>query len=131
MSDSAADIAAQIRELVAKAAVGLTLEVTANLREACPVDTGNARARFIPHVGDDDPGSYEAGAAAVVAYKIGDGPLNITNDAPYLPFLIGGSSSQAPAGWDVTAIDEAIQTTQQQYDVRIEVTRDTASEPAP
>lgn len=124
MADSqAADVAAQLREMVAKTAAALTLEVAANLREACPVDTGNARAHFVPHVGEADPGTFDAGVASVLAYKAGDGPLAVTNNVPYVPFLIGGSSSQAPAGWDVAAIDLAILTTQQQHDaVQIDVT---------
>lgn len=121
----AAAIGARLRAELAGAARALTLEVTANLIEACPVDTGNTRARFIPSIGEPGEGAsaQQAGMAAVATYKLGDGPLHITNNTPYLPFLLVGSSSQAAPGWDLAAIDQAVQTVQQQYGaVAIDVT---------
>jgi hypothetical protein len=128
-----AAIAAQLRAEIAKAATALTLEITANLTEATPVDTGHARANWVPSIAEPQDGevagtgmdAQAAGILAVARYQLGDGPLNITNNTPYIERLIGGSSSQAPAGWDVAAIDQALQTVQAQYDgLEIDVTRD-------
>jgi|ERR1043166_5281646 hypothetical protein len=118
-----------LRELVQNAAKGFVLETTANLIEACPVDTGHARANFVPSVGGEFTGedastaAQDAGIAAVAAWKLGDGALSISNNVPYIDRLIAGSSSQAPAGWDLEAIDRAQQTVQSQYDVDIDVTQ--------
>ena len=87
-------------------------EVKANLIEACPVDTGNARAHFYEGVDGQDLDN----PAAVAAWKLGDGPLSIVNNVPYIDRLIAGWSSQAPAGWDLDAIDRAVQSTQDKYD---------------
>lgn len=118
-----------MRELISRAARALIMEATANLVEACPVDTGHARANFVPAVwasfeGEAPDGSAQsAGLLAVTRWKLGDGPLSISNNVPYIDRLIGGSSSQAPAGWDLVAIDDAIQTVRQLYEgVAIDVT---------
>lgn len=116
-----------LRQLVEGAAKALIIEVTANLIEACPVDTGHARANFVPavgapHVGEDGGSAQAAGFAVVAGWKLGDGPLSISNNVPYIGRLIGGSSSQAPAGWDLVAIDKAVQSVQAAYDVEIDVT---------
>lgn len=118
---SAAEIGARLRAEIARAAAALTLEVTANLIEACPVDTGHARANFVPSVGapatgEDDGATQAAGTAAVLGYKLGDGPLHITNNVPYIDRLILGSSDQAPPGWDLDAVARAQATVQAQYD---------------
>lgn len=110
-----------MRAGVGNVAKALTLEVTANLVKACPVKYGHARANFVPSVGtvfsgeDGSTVAQQAGMAQVTSYKLGDGPLHITNNVPYVPFLIAGSSSQAPAGWDLVAIDQAVQTIRGQY----------------
>ena len=111
----------RLRAELARAGTALTLEIAANLIEATPVDTGHARANWVPsigtpHVGEDSGAAQAAGQAAVTAYKLGDGALTIANNVPYIERLIGGSSSQAPAGWDLEAIDRAQQTVQAQYD---------------
>lgn len=119
-------IGARLRAELAKVASALTLEVTAELVETCPVDTSHARSNFVPSIGDaatgeDDGAAQQAGIAAVLGYRLGP-PLHISNNVPYLGRLIGGSSSQQPPGWDVAAIDRGIQTIQSQYDsVQIDV----------
>lgn len=122
---TAAEIAANLQALVAGAAKSLQLEVTAELVKACPVDTGHARRNFVPTVGapsdaEDEGAAQQAGMVA--AYKIGDGDLYVTNIVPYIDRLIMGSSTQAPAGWDLQAVDTAVATVQAQYGVRIDVT---------
>lgn len=127
--DQAQKVGDALRALVAQAAGAFVIEATANLIERCPVKTGHARANFVPAVGEafsgeaQDGSAQAAGLVAVAAYKLGDGPLTITNNAPYIGRLIGGSSSQAPAGWDLEAIDRAAQTIQAQYEVDIDVTQ--------
>lgn len=113
-----------LRALVARAASTFVLETTANLIERCPVKTGHARANFVPAVGAPftgqpvgaDTSAQAAGIAAVAAYKLGDGPLSITNNAPYIDRLIAGWSPQAPAGWDLESIDRAAETVRVQYE---------------
>lgn len=111
-----------LRARIADVAKALTLEVTANLVEDCPVDTGHVRANFVPNVGSPfageaaDSGSQQAGQAAVLSYKLGDGNIHITNNVGYLAYLILGSSQQAPAGWDLAAVDRAVATVQAQND---------------
>jgi hypothetical protein len=125
--DQASAVGDQLRAMIAAAKAEFVLEVTANLTAACPVKTGHARRNFVPtigepHSGEDDGTAQAAGIISVSAYKLGDGPLNITNNVPYIGRLIGGSSSQAPAGWDLQAIDEAANTVQARHDsLRVEV----------
>lgn len=109
-----------LRAEVGRLAAELTLEVNANLIEACPVKTGHARANFVPSVGEaatseDDGAAQAAGIAAVLSYKLGP-PLFVSNNVPYIDHLIGGSSTQAPPGWDLTAMDTAVQTLQARHD---------------
>ncbi len=104
----------------------LALEITANLVEACPVDTGNARAHFVPVIGSSDPGgtSQAEGIAALATYRLGDGDVYIANNVPYIDYLIAGSSSQAAPGWDLDAVDRAVATVQARHDgFTIEVTK--------
>jgi hypothetical protein len=124
-----AAIAARLRAEAAEAAKTLVLEIDANLRAATPVDTGHARANWVPSVGEafaaEAAGSaaHDAGVAQVLSFKLGDGDLYETNNVPYIGRLIGGSSSQAPAGWDLAAVDQAQQTVQARYDgLQIDVT---------
>lgn len=118
----AAAIGNALAARVAHVTKALTLEVTARLVEACPVDTGHARANFVPHVGGayegppDEGAAQAAGQAAVLNYKLGDGDVHISNNVPYLKFLILGSSAQAPAGWDLAAVHQAVETVRSQID---------------
>lgn len=126
--DQAAQVRKNLEALLASVARTLTLEVAAALTEDCPVDTGHARRNFVssvgePHQGEDDGAAQAAGQAAVLSYQIGDGPLYVTNIAPYIDRLVLGSSDQQPAGWDLVAVDRAVGAVQQRYDgLRIDVT---------
>lgn len=118
----------RLRAELAEVAKALTMEVTAELVEACPVDTGHARRNFVPALGVpfegvDDGSAQIAGQAAVMGYTIVDGDIHVTNNVPYIGRLIGGSSQQAPPGWDVAAVDRAVAAVQARYDsVEIDVT---------
>lgn len=113
-------IADNLEALASEALAALCLEIAANLTEACPVDTGHARRNFVPsigqpHDGEDEGQAQAQGQAEVAAYRVAMGDLYVTNNVPYLPNLIMGSSSQQPAGWDLIAIDKAVQDVQARY----------------
>lgn len=118
-----------LRAAIAQAAGAWIIETTGQLIQRCPVKTGHARANFVPSVGEafsavaSDGSAQASGLLAVTAYRLGDGPLWITNNVPYIGRLIGGSSSQAPAGWDLEAIDVASQIIQDQYEVDIDISQ--------
>ena len=121
--DSAAGIAAALEKQVAKTAVALALQIDRNLRRApsaggTPVDTGHARANWVPSVGVphtsdvDSDSAHAAGVAAVIGYQLGSGPIYVSNAAKYVERLNMGSSQQAPAGFVERCIDEAEQAVQ-------------------
>lgn len=120
--DQAAKLADYLGRELANAAKELILEITANLQEATPVDTGHARANWVPSVGAPytgeamDGSANDAGVAQVLAFRLGQGDLSISNNVPYINRLIAGSSSQAPAGWDLRAIDQGLATVQSRHD---------------
>lgn len=131
MGDPQTDaLMARLKAEVGTVAKSLVLEIDAELRERCPVDTGHARANFVPSVGvpftgEDDGAAHEAGVSAVLAYQLGDGDLYESNNVPYIGRLIGGSSSQAPPGWDAAAFDAAVAAVQARHDgVTIDVSRE-------
>lgn len=110
-----------LRGLVAQVKAELCLEIAAELRERCPVDTGHARANILPSVDKPFDGEVNGGGAydAAVAAVIGAPPeaeLFVTCNVPYWGRLIGGSSVQAAPGWDLVAIDQAVQTVQRRHD---------------
>lgn len=108
----------------------LTLLVHANLVAApseggTPVDTGWARANWVPAIGSArsgtvgtrasaEKGSIDLGPAergiAIVAtrYKLRQGPIFVSNGVPYIESLNDGSSGQAPRAFVQTAILRAI-----------------------
>lgn len=107
----------------------LTLDIVANLVAApgqggTPVDTGWARANWIPTIGTARegvagsraqaeagllPSDQQTGIASVAAtYKLARGPIHITNNVPYIGRLDAGSSRQAPRGFVRRAIRKAV-----------------------
>lgn len=109
-----------LRGLLAEVKAELCLEIAAELRTDCPVDTGHARANILPGIDGqfvdevDGGGAYEAGVAAVIGASE-DAQLLVTCNVPYWGRLIMGSSQQAPAGWDLAAIDRAVATVEQRH----------------
>lgn len=121
-------IVADLDKFTAKEIVALALNMDANLREDTPVDTGWARANWIPSVGepalldshlkDPNPGAvmareqvHSAGLNAVLGWKVGDGPIFVTNNVPYIGALNNGHSAQAPAGFVQIALERAVRQT--------------------
>lgn len=105
----------------------IALNVVANLQEDTPVDTGWARANWIPQIGSPfegtagtreaaesgnvDQATQQFGIATVATgYKLGP-PIYITNNVPYIETLNEGSSSQAPAAFVQAAILRAVRDT--------------------
>lgn len=122
MGQTAAQIAIQLEQALAGEAKALVLDIARNLRvappEGTPVQTGHARRNWIPsagqpHSGEVDGDEYAQGLAAVLAWKVGDGPLWVSNSAPYIQRLNDGHSKQSPAGFVERAVDMALAKAQQ------------------
>jgi len=120
MSARARRVIVALNQSVERVVVRLTLEVTANLTEATPVDTGWARANWVPRIGgpagsaspDSGVPSRQAEQQAAIAevavnYQL-PAQVHIANHVDYVPILNEGSSSQAPEGFVERAIDLAI-----------------------
>lgn len=117
-------VVAALDKFVADAVRKIVLDIVANLTASpsqggTPVDTGWARANWIVQIGSPhtstfgDPTSVstaaqEAGKAAVIRYKLGQGPVFISNNVPYILRLNEGWSQQAPAGFVQGAIAKAV-----------------------
>lgn len=131
---NADQIADNLEAAVSQACAALCLEVAAELTEHCPVDTGHARRNFVPsigtpHDGEDDGAAQAQGQAEVATtYRVDMGDLYVTNNVPYIGALIMGSSSQAPAGFDLLAIDKAVATIQERYGTTIDVSTSSSSD---
>ena len=85
---------------------------------ATPVDTGRARGGWTVGIGRAarspqdrlDPTGSQAiadGASTINTWKVGQGPINISNDVVYVPRLDAGYSEQAPNGMSAQAIAAA------------------------
>ena len=117
-------IAGQLGGLTERAVRAISLEVTANLIEATPVDTGWARANWVPAIGvsRDSPvntrpdaslvsaqvAKQQAGMASLGGYRLASGPVFVSNNVPYIVFLNEGSSRQAPAAFVQAAIQAGV-----------------------
>lgn len=115
-----------LEQLTERAIKKITLDTTANLIETTPVDTGWARANWVPSIGlpiDDNlsgvtptaelassAGARQQGALAGVAarYTLRMGSVFISNNVPYIVRLNEGSSTQAPAAFVQAAIRKAV-----------------------
>jgi hypothetical protein len=118
-----ASLTAHVGEAVRRIAV----EVTAELTAATPVDTGWARANWIPYLGvnteKSDPvggsarsvgsaaGAQARGVVTIVtapAKDLANKGAVVINAVPYIGILNDGHSQQAPAGFVQVAIDKAL-----------------------
>lgn len=126
-------IAKQLKRTLAHATAEFILEVTANLIETTPVDTGWARANWIPSLGTPftqtvgspssvDTSAQQAGMLALLAYEPATlaSPLKVfvSNNVPYIGRLNYGWSSQAPSGFVRFAVDKAAETIRMRYTTR-------------
>lgn len=127
MEEEIRTVLVQLDEFIEDIMKDITLEATANFIQDTPVDTGWARANWVPNIGAEGEGTAgtreqaEAGnvmtadqqqgiAAVATQYTIISGPIYITNNVPYINRLNEGSSNQAPAGFVQAGINRAIAT---------------------
>jgi hypothetical protein len=123
-------LADQINEALDKAlskiAAKITLDITADLQRHTPVDTGWARANWVPEIGQRPPETEFAGdkpspeevsqqaaiserkKSEIFSYRLNQGDIFISNNAPYIGKLNAGSSRQEPAGFVQRAIANAL-----------------------
>jgi len=118
------EIRVQLEQHVGKVAVAVTLHIAANLVAApseggTPVDTGWARANWVPAIGrafegvagsrtNVSSGAQSAGQASLLSYRIAMGPIYVSNNVPYILALNDGHSPQAAAHFIERAIDKAV-----------------------
>lgn len=112
-------------EFLADVVIAIISNVHANLvraptRGGTPVDTGWARANWIPNfstpfrqvIGSPDSVSDGEGqrflGSALPTYTVERGPVFISNNVPYITLLNDGSSPQAQPGFVQAAIQEAL-----------------------
>lgn len=126
MSRQSDAVIAAIEAGIGRVSKALVLEIDRNLRQApsaggTPVDTGHARANWVPSVGSphtgevDGASAHAAGVAAVLRYKPGQGALYVSNNAAYITLLNLGYSPQAAVGFIEAAIEAALATTQAKF----------------
>lgn len=119
MPDQVQQIISELERLAERTIQAITLDLTSNLIETTPVDTGWARANWIPSVtapvqdtdgspGNVQTGQQRAGQAQVLGYRLANGRTFVTNNVPYILRLNDGSSTQAPRGFVEAAIRKAL-----------------------
>jgi hypothetical protein len=113
------NVIARLNVVTERAVIGLALDIHGGVVEATPVDTGWARANWIPSKGQPkteaagtpeqiDSGASTAGVAEVVTWTVSEGPIYVTNNVPYVGRLNAGSSKQAPEGFVESEIRAAV-----------------------
>ncbi len=125
MVDTVRAVVRAVNKLTERAIVKLTLDVTANLREVTPRDTGWAAANWVPSIGKPvvaDLGGIQPTAAlatsaaaeqataiaGVLGYKLSRGRVFVTNNVDYITELNDGKSKKEPAGFVQRAIRKAV-----------------------
>ncbi len=134
MGAQSARIGDRLRKHIETIFKALVLEIDRELRASTPVDTGNARAGWVPSIAtpvlvqEGSDAAHASGVAQVLRFKLGDGALWVSNGVDYVPILNYGTSDQAPPLWIEAAIDRAVATIQTRYNVRIDIDRPTGAE---
>lgn len=116
-----------LRAETAKACRELVLEIDAELRKSpgeggTPVQTGHARANWVPSIGAPFVGevsgaaTHDAAVVSLMRYVLEQGSLWVSNNVPYINMLNLGHSKQAPSGFVEAAIDRALATVQGRHD---------------
>jgi hypothetical protein len=122
-----------IRRTIEQVVKALVLEIDRELRRSTPIDTGHAKANWVPSLGEPFTGEasrsgsgsqeHAAGVAQVLRFKLGDGWLYVSNNVPYIHALNYGHSKQAPRLFVEAAVDRALATIQARYAGRISIDR--------
>lgn len=109
---SADDVAADLDAFLETAVKAVILEVNHELVATTPVDTGFARASWVPSVGTPSSATGASAAASgmaeLAAYKLSDGMAFESNNAAYIEALNRGHSKQAPAQFVEMAIEKGV-----------------------
>lgn len=124
MSTQSVRVANELRSFVGKITKGISLSITEHLEEDTPKLTGWAAASWIPALGAPsastagskesalagalDRSAQETGIATVQGRYVFPGLIFITNNAPYIEALNGGSSEKAPAAFIQSSIVSGI-----------------------
>ena len=125
MTDEVNNVIVQLEEFTSELITKIVLDVHANLLETTPVDTGWARANWVPAIDepfaenseaiDPEPSdvqsqaaTQQAGVNLIFSYQLENGEVFITNNVPYIQRLNDGSSDQEPEGFVQRAITKAI-----------------------
>lgn len=125
MATNVNSVIAELDRFTNRLVAKIALDANSNLIEATPIDTGWARANWIPNVGrPSGPSQPEGGATPNVSaarsqqssgeadiltsYTIERGRIYISNGVPYITRLNDGHSNQAPAGFVEQAVDKAL-----------------------
>lgn len=112
----ASTIGRAIRDKISKVVRDVMNLATLNVIAATPVDTGHAASNWIISYGAPytaivgsriavDTTVRDSALATLQEYDVGrDGVVYLRNNVPYLKFLDGGSSQQAPANFIAIAL---------------------------
>jgi hypothetical protein len=120
-------VVADLHSFTTRLVQRLALNINAELIEATPIDTGWARANWVPNIGspfEGTAGTYLLARGGLVdnstrdsalvdiatSYRLGP-EIHQTNNVPYIELLNAGSSAQAPAGFVQAAILRAVRLT--------------------
>jgi len=124
MGAQADAIAAELTRRVENGAKALVLEIVANLIKATPVDTGWARANWIPTIGSPATGTGgDQSGAAILQFTLDQAVMYVANNVPYINVLNYGHSKQAPALFVEFCVDQALQTVQAKFGVDMSALR--------
>jgi len=112
-SGNASDVAVGLSAFLSECVMRISIEATANLVEATPVDTGHARANWVASIGSEvtsevTAGAQEAGLSMLAAYDVAQGHAFVQNNTPYIGRLDEGHSDQAPSGFVRVSIENAL-----------------------
>ena len=110
-------VVTSLEKFTARLLQKVTLNITANLQETTPVDTGWARANWVPSISNPyrgldtkvtDVPSEKGKAEVATKYTLDKGAIFISNNVPYIKKLNEGSSKQAPAAFIQAAIIKGV-----------------------
>ena len=117
------EVLAKLDAHVEKVCVELAVNISAELIATTPVDTGWARANWVPTLSAPyaagrgaAPGKVDSlatlaqseGLAEILAFKLADGAIFVGNNVPYIARLNAGHSDQAPSGFVEAAIAKVL-----------------------
>lgn len=112
-------ILAALNVATTREAVRLVLGIQERLLRDTPVDTGFARANWVPSIGNPfseivgtpqsiNTAQQGSGELSVLSWQFDQGPAYISNNVPYILLLNEGTSTQAPAGFVEAAIQAEV-----------------------